>query len=144
MSTPTATPTIEDSIKTALDAADAAITVSSEFDQIRNDYTKTRVEVKAINRQVMIVFVSSLAASVLAVTAAGLIYFRTMSEMETTNATSLEALVICAENVDRLAAATTEENAHAGRIAGLVEGMAALEVMIGDLATRLDAQGARP
>ena len=57
MSTPTATPTIEDSIKTALDAADAAITVSSEFDQIRNDYTKTRVEVKAINRQVMIVFV---------------------------------------------------------------------------------------
>ncbi|WP_445944500.1 hypothetical protein [Roseicyclus sp.] len=141
MSTPTATPTIEDSIKTALDAADAAITVSSEFDQIRNDYTKTRVEVKAINRQVMIVFVSSLAASVLAVTAAGLIYFRTMSEMETTNATSLEALVIFAENVDRLAAATTEANAHAERIAGLVEGMATLEVMIGDLATRLDAQG---
>jgi hypothetical protein len=141
MSTQTATPTLEDSIKTALDAADAAITVSSEFDQIRNDYAKTRVEVKAINRQVMIVFVSSLVASVLAVAAAGLIYFRTMSEMETTNATSLEALVIFAENVDRLAAATAEANAQAAQIAGLVDGIASLEVVMGDLATRLDAQG---
>ena len=141
MSTQTATPTLEDSIKTALDAADAAITVSSEFDQIRNDYSKTRVEVKAINRQVMIVFVSSLVASVLAVAAAGLIYFRTMSEIETTNATSLEALVIFAENVDRLAAATAEANAQAAQIAGLVDGIASLEVMMGDLATRLDAQG---
>jgi hypothetical protein len=141
MSTQTATPTIEDSIKTALDAADTAITVTREFDQIRNDYTKTRVEVKAINRQVMIVFISSLVATVLAVAAAGLIYFRTMSEMQTTNATSLEGLVIFAENVDRLAAATTEANAHADQIASLVAGTEALQAMMGDLVAQLNAQG---
>jgi len=140
MSTQTANPTLEDSIKTALDAADAAITVSSEFDQIRNDYLKTRVEVKAINRQVMIVFISALVASVLAVSAAGLIYFRTMSEMETTNATSLEALVIFAENVDRLAAATAEANAQAERIAELAESTEALKGMMNDVVAQLDNQ----
>jgi hypothetical protein len=140
MSTQPATPTIEDSIKTALDAADTAITVTREFDQVRIDYAKTRVEVKAINRQVMIVFISSLVASMIAVAAAGLIYFRTMSEMQTTNATSLEALVIFAENVDRLAAATTEANSHAEKITGLVSGIEALQVMMGNLIARLDAQ----
>lgn len=140
MSTQTATPTIEDSIKTALDAADTAITVTREFDQVRNDYAKTRVEVKAINRQMMIVFISSLVASVIAVAAAGLIYYRTMSEMQTTNATSLEALVIFAENVDRLALATSEANAQAERIAGVVDGIAALQVTMGDIITRLDTQ----
>lgn len=140
MSTQAATPTIEDSIKTALDAADTAITVSREFDQIRTDYAKTRVEVKAINRQVMIVFISSLAASVLAVAAAGLIYFRTMSEMKTTNATSLEGLVIFAENVDRLAAATNEANSHAEKISGLAAGTEALQATMGEFSARLDAQ----
>jgi hypothetical protein len=140
MSTQTATPTIEDSIKTALDAADTAITVTREFDQLRTDYAKTRVEVKAVNRQIMIVFISSLVASVIAVAAAGLIYFRTMSEMETTNATSLEALVIFAQNVDRLAAATTEANTHAERIAGLVDSMAVLGAKMDDLVANLDAQ----
>ncbi|WP_439139989.1 hypothetical protein [Roseicyclus sp.] len=140
MSTQTATPTIEDSIKTALDAADTAITVTREFDQVRSDYAKTRVEVKAVNRQIMIVFISSLVASVIAVAAAGLIYFRTMSEMETTNATSLEALVIFAENVDRLAAATTEANAQAAQVAGLVDSMGTLEAKMNDLVASLDAQ----
>ena len=73
MSTKVATPTIEDSIKTALDDADTAITVTREFDQVRGDYAKTRTEVKAVNRQIMIVFISSLVASVMAVAAAGLI-----------------------------------------------------------------------
>lgn len=140
MSTQAATPTIEDSIKTALDAADTAITVTREFDQVRSDYAKTRVEVKAVNRQIMIVFVSSLVASVLAVAAAGLIYFRTMSEMETTNATSLEALVIFAENVDRLAAATTEANAHAERIEGLVTAMAEVQTQMDAMGLALDGQ----
>lgn len=140
MSTKVATPTIEDSIKTALDAADTAITVTREFDQVRGDYAKTRTEVKAVNRQIMIVFISSLVASVMAVAAAGLIYFRTMSEMETSNATSLEALVVFAENVDRLAAATTEANTHAERIEGLLSAMAAVQTQIDALRVGLDSQ----
>ena len=141
MSTKAAKPTIEDSIKTALDAADMAITVTREFDKVGSDYAKTRVEVKAVNRQILIVFISSLVASVLAVAAAGLIYFRTMSEMQTTNATSLEALVIFAENVDRLAAATTEANSQVERIEGLVTAIAAVQTQMDALRMALDGQG---
>ena len=141
MSKQNAPSTIEDSIKTALDAADAAITVSNEFDQIRTDYLKTRVEVKAINKQVMTVFVSSIVASVLTVAVAGLIYFKNISEMQTTNATSLEALVIFAENVDRLAAATSEANAQAERINELFSGIDALQEHMSSLVTQIDAQG---
>jgi hypothetical protein len=140
MSTPNAAPTVEDSIKTALDAADTAITVTREFDQVRNDYAKTRSEVKLINRQVMTVFVSSLVASTLAVAAGGLIYFRTLTEMETTNATSLEALVIFAENVDRLAAATTEANTQAAIIAELDADVASMQAMIAEIINGLDTQ----
>lgn len=141
MSTHTTTPTIEDSIKTALDAADAAITVSGEFDQIRTDYLKTRVEVKAINQQVMIVFISSIVASVLTVVIAGMIYFRTISEMQTTNATSLEALVIFAENIDRLATATSEANSQVERINELVKGFEALQESMTAPLAQLSAQG---
>lgn len=140
MTTQTVTPTIEDSIRTALDAADTAITVTREFDQVRTDYAKTRAEVKAINRQMMIVFLSSLAASVIAVGTAGLIYFRTMSEMQTANATSLEALVVFAENVDRLAAATSAADATAQKLVGVVDGVEALKGMMGDATAKLDAQ----
>ena len=140
MSTQKAAPTVEDSIKTALDAADTAITVTREFDQVRNDYAKTRAEVKLINRQVITVFVSSLVASTLAVAAGGLIYFRTLTEMETTNATSLEALVIFAENVDRLTAATTEANTQAANIASLGADIASIQAKLAEIITRLDSQ----
>ena len=140
MSTQKAAPTVEDSIKTALDAADTAITVTREFDQVRNDYAKTRAEVKLINRQVVTVFVSSLVASTLAVAAGGLIYFRTLTEMETTNATSLEALVIFAENVDRLAAATTEAKTQAATTAALGADIASIQAMLAEITTRLDSQ----
>ena len=140
MSTNTTTPTIEDSIKTALDAADAAITVSGEFDQIRTDYLKTRVEVKAINKQVMIVFISSIVASLLTVAIAGLIYFRTISEMQTTNATSLEALVIFAENIDRLTTATSEANSQVEKINELVTKFEALQERITSPLAQLSTQ----
>lgn len=127
MSTKTATPTIEDSIKTALDAADTAITVTGEFDKIRTDYDLTRAEVKTVNAQIRTVFFSALAASVLAIVVSGLMYFRTLSEMQTANETALEGLVIFAENVDKLTAATTSLQAHESTIGSLIDRLTALQ-----------------
>lgn len=126
MSTTPATPTIEDSIKTALDAADTAITVTSEFDKIRADYDLTRAEVKTVNAQIRTVFFSALAASVLAIVVSGLMYFRTLSEMQTANETSLEGLVIFAENVDKLSAATNSLREHEDTIGSLIDSLTAL------------------
>ena len=98
---------IEDSIKIALDAADVATNVTDEFAGITKEYSAVEGEVKKIYRSATIVFVSSIAASLIAVVVASMMYYRTMESMETANNTSLEALVIFAENVDKLAASTT-------------------------------------
>ena len=98
---------VEDSIKIALDAADVATNVTDEFARITKDYSAVESEVKKVYRSATIVFVSSVAASLIAVVVASMMYYRTMESMQTANNTSLEALVIFAENVDKLAASTT-------------------------------------
>jgi hypothetical protein len=102
--------TVEDGIKIALDAADAATNVTGEFSRIKQEYAAVEGEVKKIYRNATIVFASSAAASLIAVVAASMMYYRTIETMETSNNTSLEALVIFAENVDKLAASTTALN----------------------------------
>ena len=98
---------VEDSIKIALDAADVATNVTDEFARITKDYSAVESEVKKVYRSATIVFVSSVAASLIAVVVASMMYYLTMESMQTANNTSLEALVIFAENVDKLAASTT-------------------------------------
>ena len=103
----TQTKAVEEGIKIALDAADAATNVIDEFARIKQDYSAVEGEVKKLYKNATIVFASSAAASLIAVIAASMMYYRTMETMETSNNTSLEALVIFAENVDKLALATT-------------------------------------
>ena len=85
---------VEDSIKIALDAADVATNVTDEFARITKDYSAVESEVKKVYRSATIVFVSSVAASLIAVVVASMMYYRTMESMQTANNTSLEALVI--------------------------------------------------
>jgi len=101
------TKAIEESIKIALDAADAATNVTDEFAQIAKNYSAVEDKVKKMHKNSTIVFVSSAAASLIAVLVASMMYYRTMETMETSNNTSLEALVIFAENVDKLSMATS-------------------------------------
>jgi len=142
MSTTTATPTLEDSIKTALDAADMAITVSGEFDKIRNDYDLARAEVKTVNKQIRTVFFSALAASTLAIVVSGLMYFRTLSEMQTANETSLEGLVIFAENIDKLTAAMTSLEKHEAIIGSFSEDLVTLRDTTDNLASAASTEQA--
>ena len=91
---------VQESIKIALDAADAATDVTSEFNKVKRDNKKLEASVKNVHRYTVIIFASSMLAAVAALLFAGLIYFRTMSELDTMTTTSREALVLFAENVE--------------------------------------------
>ena len=92
--------TVQESIKIALDAADAATDVTSEYNKTKREHKKLEASVKSVHRFSIIIFTSSMVAAVAALLFASLIYFRTMSELSTMTTTSREALVLFAENVD--------------------------------------------
>jgi len=91
---------VQESIKIALDAADAATDVTSEYNKTKREHKKLEASVKSVHRFSIIIFASSMVAAVAALLFAGMIYFRTMSELSTMTTTSREALVVFAENVD--------------------------------------------
>ena len=91
---------VQESIKIALDAADAATDVTSEYNKAKREHKKLEASVKSVHRYSIIIFTSSMIAAVAALLFAGLIYFRTMSELDTMTTTSREALVVFAENVE--------------------------------------------
>ncbi len=91
---------VQESIKIALDAADAATDVTSEYNKTKREHKKLEASVKSVHRFSIIIFTSSMVAAVAALLFAGMIYFRTMSELSTMTTTSREALVVFAENVE--------------------------------------------
>ena len=91
---------VQESIKIALDAADAATDVTSEYNKTKREHKKLEASVKSVHRFSIIIFTSSMVAAVAALIFASLIYFRTMSDLSTMTTTSREALVVFAENVD--------------------------------------------
>ena len=91
---------VQESIKIALDAADAATDVTSEYNKTKREHKKLEASVKSVHRFSIIIFGSSMVAAVAALLFAAMIYFRTMSELNTMTTTSREALVVFAENVE--------------------------------------------
>ena len=91
---------VQESIKIALDAADAATDVTSEYNKTKREHKKLEASVTQVHRFSIIIFASSMVAAVAALLFAGMIYFRTMSELSTMTTTSREALVVFAENVE--------------------------------------------
>jgi len=91
---------VQESIKIALDAADAATDVTSEYNKTKRENKKKKAYVKNVHRFSVIIFSCSMVAAVAALLFAALIYFKTMSELDTMTTTSREALVVFAENVD--------------------------------------------
>ena len=93
---------MQESIKIALDAADAATDVTSEYKRIKNEYLKAEQKVKEIHKYTTIVFSSSIATAIIAIILTGLLYFKSLSELEEMTSTSKEALVVFAENVENV------------------------------------------
>ena len=94
--------TIEESIKIALDAADAATDVTSEYNKVKREHKKLETKVKQIHLYTTIIFGSSMIAAIVAMIFSSVLYFRAMSDLGVMTTTNREALVIFAENVDDL------------------------------------------
>ena len=92
---------MQESIKIALDAADAATDVTSEYKRIKNEYLKGTKSER--NTQIYYnCFSSSIATAIIAIILTGLLYFKSLSELEEMTSTSKEALVVFAENVENV------------------------------------------
>ena len=91
---------VQESIKIALDAADAATDVTSEYSKIKSENKKLEASVKQIHKFTTIIFGVSILAAVIGLSLTALIYSRTMNELTAMTSTSREALVVFAENVE--------------------------------------------
>lgn len=104
--------TIEESITVALDAADTAATVTEEFNGIKEQFEVVNIQAKRIYQSVLIIFVSSIIAASVSGIAAFTIYFKSLSELDTSNRMAIESIAIFTERVGALetAMATVETN----------------------------------
>jgi hypothetical protein len=100
--------TIEESIKIALDAADAATDITSEYNSIKKKNQKLEAEMKKVYLYTTIIFGSSIFAAIVAIIFSSFIYFKSMSDLDVMTTTNREALVIFSQNVDALKETTGE------------------------------------
>ena len=112
--------TMQESIKIALDAADAATDVTSEYKRMKNEYIKAEQKVKEIHKYTTIIFSASIATAIVSVILIGLLYFKSLSELEDMTSTSKEALVVFAENVENVNKAVDNMNESLNKHSDLV------------------------
>ena len=96
------TSAVHESIKLALDAADAATDVTTEYNRVKRDHRNLEASVKQIHRYTTIIFSVSIGTAILAILLTSLLYFRSLSDLSVMTTTSKEALVVFAENVDNV------------------------------------------
>ena len=91
---------VQESIKLALDAADAATDVTSEYNTVRKQHKILEDKVKQIHKYTTVVFVSSIVSGIFVVIVSAFLFMQGSSKLDTMTETSREALVVFAENVD--------------------------------------------
>ena len=128
---------MQESIKIALDAADAATDVTSEYKRIKNEYLKAEQKVKEIHKYTTIVFSSSIATAIIAIILTGLLYFKSLSELEEMTNTSKEALVVFAENVENVNKAVENMNSSLSQHKDLVNANEQIEVALDNLSNAI-------
>ena len=80
---------VQESIKLALDAADAATDVTSEYSQVKREHKKLEKKVSQIHRYTTITFVSAISAAVIALAFSATLYFKSISELKSDALSSL-------------------------------------------------------
>ena len=91
---------VQESIKLALDAADAATDVTSEYNTIRKQNVILEAKVKQIHKYTTVVFVSSIISGLFVVIVSAFLFMQGSSKLSSMTETSREALVVFAENVE--------------------------------------------
>ena len=112
MAKPSTNKNLEDGIQVALDAADTASGVVSEFHNVREQFEVVNIQAKRIYQSVLIIFVSSIVAAVVSLGAGMLMYYKALGTLRTNSNMAIESLAIFSENVSSLDASvkTVETN----------------------------------
>ena len=87
---------------------------------MKNEYIKAEQKVKEIHKYTTIIFSASIATAVVSVILIGLLYFKSLSELEDMTSTSKEALVVFAENVENVNKAVDNMNESLNKHSDLV------------------------
>ena len=99
---------VQESIKLALDAADAATDVTSEYSQVKREHKKLESKVSQIHRYTTITFVSAISAAVIAMAFSATLYFKSISELKLMTSTNRQGLIVFSENIEQLNAVLAE------------------------------------
>ena len=91
---------VQESIKLALDAADAATDVTSEYNKVRKEHAILEGKVKQIHKYTTVVFLSSIFSGLIVVAVSAFLFMQGSNKLPNMTETSREALVVFAENVD--------------------------------------------
>jgi len=91
---------VQESIKLALDAADAATDVTSEYNKVRKAHAILESKVKQIHKYTTVVFVSSILSGLIVVAVSAFLFMQGSDKLRNMTETSREASVVFAENVD--------------------------------------------
>ena len=93
---------VQESIKLALDAADAATDVTSEYSQVKREHKRLEKKVSQIHRYTSITFVTGIVAAVVALTFSATLYFKSIAELKLMTTTNREGLIVFSENIEKL------------------------------------------
>ena len=91
---------VQESIKLALDAADAATDVTSEYNKVKKAHALLEAKVKQIHKYTTVVFLSSIVSGLVVIAVSAFLFMQSSDKLSNMTETSREALVVFAENVD--------------------------------------------
>ena len=90
---------LADSVQIALDAADTATGVTEEFNSIKEQFEVVNIQAKRIHQSVTIIFASAIAAAVISLAAGFLMYYKSLSTLQTNSNMAIESIAIFTEQV---------------------------------------------
>lgn len=93
---------LEETVRVALQAAEAANDAATDIGQIRAEYQDAADRLTNMRQNFSRLAIGLIVGSLFAVVMGGLVFFRTLGEMRTSNATQVEALKVFAETVKDL------------------------------------------
>ena len=91
---------VQESIKLALDAADAATDVTSEYNKVKKAHALLEAKVKQIHKYTTVIFLSSIVSGLAVIIFSAILFMQSSNKFTNMTETSREALVVFAENVD--------------------------------------------
>ena len=85
---------LADSVQIALDAADTATGVTEEFNSIKEQFEVVNIQARRIHQSVTIIFVSAIAAALISLAAGFLMYYKSLSTLQTNSNMAQESIAI--------------------------------------------------